>query len=87
MDRKDNEIRAAIRNNLIALRNEKGYTQADISKFTGKNVKTVSSWEQGISLPDAYTLFLLARHYGVSMDYMYGDPDQIIRIDIRESAQ
>lgn len=73
MKNNDNEIRKNIRNNLMTLRKLHELSQTDVAKFTGKNPKTVASWEQGISLPDAYTLFRIAKRYHVSMDYLYED--------------
>ena len=73
MTNTDNEIRRNIQNNLVDLRKKSSLTQADISKMTGKAVTTVATWEQGKTLPDAYTLYMLAKRYNVSMDYMYKD--------------
>lgn len=73
MKQKDNEIRENIQTNLTELRKQNNLTQADIANITGKAITTVATWEQGKTLPDAYTLFRLAKRYNVSMDYMYED--------------
>ena len=73
MKQNDNEIRKNIQTNLVDLRKKSHLTQLDISKLTGKAVTTVATWEQGKTLPDAYTLFQLAKHYDVSLDYIYQD--------------
>lgn len=67
----DEEIRQIIRNNLKQLRLEKGKTQLDIAKLTGKSENAVGSWEQGLSLPDIVTLMRLATYYEKTIDYMY----------------
>ena len=67
----DEEIRQIIRDNLKQLRLEKGKTQLDIAKLTGKSENAVGSWEQGLSLPDIVTLMRLATYYEKTIDYMY----------------
>lgn len=64
------DIRQNIKNNLIDLRMKKGLTQLEIAEICDKKMTTVSSWEQGVSLPDIYTLHKLATYYGVTMEYL-----------------
>ena len=73
MTKNDNEIRKNIQNNLKELRKKHNMTQTDVAKLTGKAKTTVATWEQGSTLPDAYTLYRLAKRYNVSMDYIYQD--------------
>jgi transcriptional regulator with XRE-family HTH domain len=65
------ELETAIRLNLISLRMKNGKTQSDVAAVTGKSVNAVGSWEQGLSLPDIYTLYKLAKYYNVNMEYFY----------------
>ena len=67
------EMRDKIRRILIKLRTESGLTQSDVGSIVGKSPNAVASWEQGLSLPDAVTLYKLAKHYNKTMDYMYGE--------------
>ena len=67
----DNEIRRNIQNNISYLRKKHNLTQSDIAKMTGKAITTVATWEQGKTLPDAYTLYVLSKKLGVTMDFMY----------------
>ena len=69
----DNELKDGIRKILIELRTSNELTQTEIGKVVGKSKTAVASWEQGLSLPDAVTLYRLANYYQKSMDYMYGD--------------
>ena len=69
----DNELKDRIRKILIELRTSNELTQTEIGKVVGKSKTAVASWEQGLSLPDAVTLYRLANYYQKSMDYMYGD--------------
>lgn len=73
MKEDNKEMRDKIRNILIELRTENGLTQSEVGNLVGKSSNAVASWEQGLSLPDAVTLYKLAKHYNKSMDYMYGE--------------
>lgn len=70
-----NDLREVIRITLIKCRTEADMTQAEVGKVVGKSKNAVASWEQGLSLPDAATLYQLAKHYGKSIEYMYGGGD------------
>lgn len=71
--KKDKDMRDNIRRILIELRTENELTQTEVGNIVGKSKTAVASWEQGLSLPDAVTLYRLAKYYGKTMDYMYGD--------------
>lgn len=66
-------IRERIRNNLIELRIENHLSQQEIGDICGKSLTAVASWEQGLSLPNITTLYRLAKYYGKTLDYMYGE--------------
>lgn len=72
----EHDIRDRIRNILIELRTERELTQTDVGKVVGKSKNAVASWEQGLSLPDAATLYRLAAYYNKTMNYMYGEEEQ-----------
>jgi transcriptional regulator with XRE-family HTH domain len=69
----DKELREQVRIRLIQCRNEHELTQTEVGKIVGKSKNAVASWEQGLSLPDAVTLYKLAKYYGKDMSYMYGE--------------
>ena len=71
----DTAIRTAIRKRLILCRKETGLTQGEIGSIVGKSTHAVGSWEQGYSLPDLETFLKLARFYGKSLEYMFGEED------------
>ena len=64
-------LKKTIRKNLIELRNKRGLSQAEVGSVVGKSKNAVASWEQGLSTPDATTLYLLSKFYNVSLDYFY----------------
>ena len=69
----DLEIRDKIRSVLIECRQEKGISQSELGKALGKSKTAVASWEQGLSLPDAATLYRLSTYYHKSIGFMYGE--------------
>lgn len=68
----DDKMREKIRQILIECRQEKNVTQTEVGKYVGKSKTAVASWEQGLSLPDAATLYRLAMYYDKTISYMYG---------------
>lgn len=69
----DSEVKKKIQENLVQCRIESGLTQTDVGNLVGKTKTAVASWEQGKSLPDADTLARLAKYYGKTLSYMYGE--------------
>lgn len=72
----DYEIRDTIRNRLIECRIESNLTQREVGEIVEKSPTAVASWEQGLSLPDIVTLIKLAKYYGKSLDFMFGEKDR-----------
>lgn len=64
-----------IRHILVECRTERGLTQTEVGKLVGKSKTAVASWEQGLSMPDAVTLYQLALYYEKSLAYMYGEKE------------
>jgi len=56
-----------IRNFLKSLRKQKGNTQEEIAEVFGVSSRSVSRWENGITLPDLGILVELADYYGVDI--------------------
>ena len=55
-------------------REVKNLTQKEVSKKTGINNKTISNYENNVSLPDPNTLKTFADIYETSVDYLLGRP-------------
>lgn len=47
-------------------------SQGDLAENIGASVNSVSSWEQGKTLPDVLVLAKIADYYGVSLDQLTG---------------
>ena len=61
----DQPAKRSIANKLRQLREQKGYTQAQIGKMMGKATTTVASWENSKGQPDADTFLRLCVLYEV----------------------
>lgn len=57
---------------LIALRKEKGLTQAQLAEAINICRQSISDWERGVTKPTQDNLLLLSELYGVSVDYLLG---------------
>ena len=53
-----------------ALRELKGYTQAELARKLGVTRSSVNAWELGISVPSTQYIVELANIFGVSTDYL-----------------
>ena len=57
------------------LREDRDIKQAELAEATGINQQTISNYETGKTIPDAYALIRLADFFGVSVDYLIGRVD------------
>ena len=60
---------------LKELRIERGVKQSEIAKMLSMSKMAVSHWENKHSEPDIEQLKILARFFGVSVDYLVGYTD------------
>lgn len=63
-------IRAAIAENIVALRRKSGMTQQDLADALRYTDKAVSKWERAESIPDVMILKRVADLFGVTVDYL-----------------
>lgn len=61
---------------LAELRKDAGLTQRQFAQQLHVSLNTVSGWERGLADPDDETKILLARRFGVSVDYLMGLSDR-----------
>jgi len=47
-------------------------TIVQVAQAIGVNHSTVSKWENGLIMPGADSIYLLAKFFGVSADYLIG---------------
>ena len=55
-----------------ALREARGWTQAELARRINITRNGVNSWEQGLSMPSPTCLVDLAKVFSVSTDYLLG---------------
>ena len=86
------ELKLVVASNLIRLRQKAGMTQAELGEKLNYSDKTVSKWERGESVPDAYSLTRLAEIYGLTVDDLlhseteWRDPVEKARAEERAAA-
>ena len=59
-----------MRNRIRDLREDMDLQQSDLAEKTGIDQRTISNYETGKTVPDAYALIKLADFFGVSIDYL-----------------
>lgn len=69
------ELKLVFASNLINLRTAAGMTQAELGVQLNYSDKTVSKWERGEAIPDAYVLTQLAALFRVTVDYLLSSHD------------
>ncbi len=70
------ELKLVTAGNLIKLRTGRGLTQAELGAMLNYSDKTISKWERGEAIPDAYVLTQLAEIFGVTVDGLLSPPDR-----------
>ena len=69
------ELKLVTAGNLINLRTGAGMTQAELGAKLNYSDKSISKWERGEAIPDAYVLTQMADLFGVSVDYILSSHD------------
>ena len=69
------ELKLICASNLIRLRTGAGLTQAELGAKLNYSDKSVSKWERGEAIPDAWVLTRLAEIFGVTVDYILSSHD------------
>ena len=70
------ELKAIFASNLIRLRSQAGMKQAELGALLNYSDKSVSKWERGEAIPDAWVLTRLSEIFGVSVDYLLSSHDK-----------
>lgn len=69
------ELKLVTASNIIKLRTGAGMTQAELGEKLSYSDKSISKWERGDGLPDAWVLQQMARLFGVTVDYLLTEHD------------
>ena len=70
------ELKLITASNIINLRTSHGMTQAELGAKLNYSDKTISKWERGEAIPDAYVLTQLAALFGVTVDDLLSSHDK-----------
>ena len=62
---------------LVSLRKKKGITQAELAETVQVSRQAVSKWESGSSLPSTENLRGLSELYGVPVDYLLNESEEV----------
>ena len=62
------ELKLISASNIIKLRTGAGMTQAELGAALNYSDKTISKWERGEAIPDAYVLTQMGELFGVTVD-------------------
>lgn len=73
----DEKLKAILGSNIAAYRKRQGLTQVGLAEKLNYSDKAVSKWERGESMPDVLTLVQLAELFGVSVNDLLADPNEL----------
>ena len=69
------ELKLVVASNIIKLRTGAGMTQADLGAALNYSDKSISKWERGEAIPDAWVLKQMAELFHVTVDYILSSHD------------
>ena len=69
------ELKLVTASNIIKLRTGAGMTQADLGAALNYSDKSISKWERGEAIPDAFVLKQMAEIFNVTVDYILSGHD------------
>ena len=73
----DEKLKRQIGANIAAYRKRAGLTQAGLAEKLNYSDKAVSKWERGESVPDVLTLVQLANQFGITVNDLLADPNEL----------
>ena len=73
----DEKLKYQIGANIAAYRKQARLTQAGLAEKLNYSDKAVSKWERGESMPDMVTLVQLARQFGITVNDLLSDPNEL----------
>ena len=73
----DESVKYRIGANIAAYRKRDGLTQASLAEKLNYSDKAVSKWERGESIPDVLTMMQLAELFGITVNELVCDPNEL----------
>ena len=79
------KLPAALGERLKRVRQEKGWSQAQLAKRLGIHQKQISGYERGVHVPQTELLIRIADLFDVSLDFLaFDDRDDVRRVHIAD---
>ena len=82
-----NDLKLISASNIIRLRQSAGLTQAELGARLNYSDKSISKWERGEAIPDAFVLTQLAAMFNVTVDYLLSSHDEWTGQAVEEEPQ
>ena len=73
----DEKLKYQLGANIANFRKQNGLTQAGLAEKLNYSDKAVSKWERGESMPDVLTLVQLAELFGITVNDLLADPNEL----------
>ena len=73
----DEQLKTRIGLNIALQRKKAGMTQAGLAAKLNYSDKAVSKWERGESIPDVLTLIAMGELFGISVNDLLSDPNEL----------
>ena len=73
-----NNVKVDFSDRLRILREQKNMTQLALGRKLGVTKAVISTYETGVSQPKHETLMKISRLFGVSMNYLYGEEENLV---------
>ncbi len=73
----DEKLKVVLGKNIAAFRKQQRLTQAGLAEKLNYSDKAVSKWERGESIPDVLTLVQIAELFGISVNDLVTDPNEL----------
>lgn len=73
----DEKLKSQIGANIAAYRKNAGLTQVGLAEKLNYSDKAVSKWERGESIPDVLTMMALADQFGITVNDLLRDPNEL----------
>lgn len=81
------DFNAIIGKNLLKLRKDKKLTQLEVAEKFNYSDKSISKWEKGESMPSVDVLCELAGFYGVSLDYLTRENENLPAVENKKTTK
>ena len=81
------DLKQIIANNIIKLRKEKKYTQAEFAQKLNYSDKAISKWERAESVPDISVLKQISDLFGVSVDFLINEHSENEKLIVVEKKK